>query len=73
MAELYGLHLPDLPDGVIVTDAVVILKLFDSTNSHLSIVTTEGINEFEQIGLLNVALLLVENGLVENFEENGED
>lgn len=74
MSEAYGVEMFDIPADFITLEAVCVLKCLDADgNSTVVIRQSDGLNNFEAVGMLDIAHRAIAKSLVESFDNERED
>lgn len=73
-STLMGLDVLELPEGFVPLEAVAVIKALDE-ESRVSLLmrSTDGLNAWESLGMLDAACATTRDGLVSSFESDDID
>lgn len=73
MAEVLGVEVPDLPEGFVVLETVVLVKGMMDDGMTLAVRYSDGLTKWETIGMLTAELDNVRKQLGNQWEGDDDD
>jgi hypothetical protein len=71
---IFGLDAMALPESYTPLESIAVIKALDETGQvSLLIRSTDGLNTWEQIGMLDTAMTVTREGLCKTFEDETEE